>query len=220
MPLPFPSGLYALCDDGVRPEVPLEEKARLLIAGGVRMLQLRMKHTPSRRAIEAARSVAGLCRAGGVVCLVNDRVDLALLAGAHGAHVGDADLPPGDARALLGPERLLGVTVRNLKMARAAREAGADYVGLGPIFATLTKVVGAPALGLTGLSEVAAQSPLPVVAISGIGLANIEQVAAAGAHGAAVLSDLLLAPDVPERALALAQAFERGCRQRSVGPRI
>lgn len=219
MPHSFPSGLYALCDDGVRPEVPLEEKARLLISGGVRVMQLRMKRTPLRRALEAARAVAALCRGAEVVCLVNDRVDLALLAGAHGAHVGDEDLPAEDARALLGPERLLGVTVRNLVMAQAAHEAGADYVGLGPVFATSTKAVNAPALGLAGLAEVAAQGPLPVVAISGIGLANIEQVAAAGAHGAAVLSGLLLAPDVPERARALGQAFERGYRQRSVWPK-
>jgi thiamine-phosphate pyrophosphorylase len=215
-PLPFPPGVYALCDDGVRTELALEEKARLLVEGGVRVLQLRMKRTPWRESVRVARAIAGVCRERGVVCLVNDRADLALLAGAHGVHVGDEDLPAEDARKLLGPDRLLGVTVRGLEGAQEAQRAGADYVGLGPIFATATKVVNAPVLGLAGLTEVARASPLPVVAISGISLDNIEQVAAAGAYGAAVLSDVLQAPDLTERARLLGLAFEKGARRRSL----
>jgi thiamine-phosphate pyrophosphorylase len=215
--LALPRGPYLLCDDTVRPELPLEEKAVRLLAGGARILQLRMKRTALREGLVAARGVVAACRRAGALCLVNDRVDLALLAGADGVHVGDEDLPPEAARELLGPGRLLGVTVRNAEMARAAREAGADYVGLGPLFGTATKQVAAPVLGLARFAEVVRACPLPVVGIGGVGLGNIAEVAAAGAHGAAVVSDALLAEDIAERVRGLTAAFDRGARGGSVG---
>jgi thiamine-phosphate pyrophosphorylase len=212
----LPRGPYLLCDDTVRPEWPLEEKAARLLAGGARVLQLRMKRTPMRQALIAARAVVAACREAGALCLVNDRVDLALLAGADGVHVGDEDLPPEAARELLGPGRVLGVTVRNADMARAARAAGADYVGLGPIFGTVTKQVPAPVLGVERFAEVVRDCPLPVVGIGGVGLGNIAEVAAAGAYCAAVVSDALLAEDVAERVRQLSAAFDRGVRGTSL----
>lgn len=209
-PRSLPRGLYALCDDSLRPELPLLHKAALLLEGGARVLQLRMKRTPLREALAAARAVAQAAHAAGALLLINDRVDLALLSGADGVHLGDEDLPPEDARALLGPGRLVGVTVRGAAGARAAREAGADYVGLGPVFATGTKVVPAPVLGPARFAEEVRASVLPVVGIGGIGLTNIAEVAAAGAACAAVASDALLARDVAERVRALTRAFERG----------
>lgn len=206
----MPPGLYALCDDRVAPTLPMVQKAHLLLSGGVRVLQLRMKATPTRTAVGIAREVVALCHRAGGLCLVNDRVDWALISGADGVHVGEEDLPARDARALLGPDRLLGVTVRDLAMIEQAGAAGADYVGLGPIFPTRTKVVDHRPLGLERLAELVRASPLPVVAISGIGLANIERVAAAGAHGAAVASGLFEADDVPAMARRLSEAFARG----------
>ncbi|MBZ4398738.1 MULTISPECIES: thiamine phosphate synthase [unclassified Myxococcus] len=206
----LPPGLYLLCDDTVLPGIPLVAKAERLLAGGARVVQLRMKRTPVREALEVARTVVSLCRSAGAVCLLNDRVDLALLSDAHGVHVGDEDLPARDARALLGPGRLVGVTVRDERGAREALEAGADYVGVGPVFGTTTKAVPAPVLGLEGLSRVVKGSALPVVGIGGVGLANVASVAATGAHGAAVVSDALLAQDIAERVRLLAGAFERG----------
>lgn len=206
----LPRGPYLLCDDTVLPDVPLVDKAARLVAGGARVVQLRMKRTPPRAALVAAREVTALCRRAGALCLLNDRVDLALLAGADGVHVGDEDLPPEAARELLGPGRLVGVTVRGVEGARAARDAGADYVGLGPLFGTTTKHVAAPVLGLEAFAAVVKDSPLPVVGIGGVGLANIGRVAAAGAHGAAVVSDALLAGDIAERVRQLVAAFERG----------
>lgn len=206
----LPRGPYLLCDDTVLPHVPLVDKAARLVAGGARVLQLRMKRTPPRAALAAAREVAALCRRAGALCLLNDRVDLALLSGADGVHVGDEDLPPEAARELLGPGRLVGVTVRGVEGARAARDAGADYVGVGPLFGTMTKQVAAPVLGLEDFAEVVRGSPLPVVGIGGVGLANIGRVAAAGAHGAAVVSDALLAEDITERVRRLLAAFEQG----------
>jgi thiamine-phosphate pyrophosphorylase len=140
---------------------------------------------------------------------VNDRVDLALAGGADGVHVGDEDLPPEAARRLLPPGAILGVTVRDLRGALAAHAAGADYVGLGPVFPTATKQLDFPPLGLARIAEISRASPVPVVAISGIGASNIRQVAAAGAHCAAVLSDLYRG-DVEARARALAEAFVSG----------
>lgn len=198
-----------LCDDSLRPEWPLEDKAAHLLAGGARVVQLRMKRTPLRQALAAARAVVAACRRAGAVCLVNDRVDLALLSGAHGVHVGEEDLPAEEARALLGPEGLVGVTVRSLADVDAARDAGADYVGLGPVFGTTTKQVNAPVLGLDAFATVVRASPLPVVGIGGVKLENIAALAATGAHGGAVASDALLAEDVPGRVRLLRAAFDR-----------
>lgn len=206
----LPRGPYLLCDDSVLPEVSLVDKAARLVAGGARVVQLRMKRTPVRDALAATRRVVALCRRAGALCLVNDRVDLALLADADGVHVGDEDVPAQDARALLGPGRLVGVTVRDGVGARAAHAAGADYVGLGPIFPTSTKQVPAPVLGLEVFAAVVRDSPLPVVGIGGVGLSNIASVAAAGAYCAAVVSDALLAEDITERVRRLAVAFEQG----------
>jgi thiamine-phosphate pyrophosphorylase len=215
----LPRGLYLLCDDTVRPELPLVEKATRLLAGGARVVQLRMKRTPPREGLAVAREVVAACRRAGAVCLVNDRVDLALLAGADGVHVGDEDLPPEAARELLGSGRLVGVTVRDLAGARAAREAGADYVGLGPVFGTTTKQVPAPVLGLEGFAAVVRESPLPVVGIGGVKLDNLEALAATGAHGGAVVSEALLAQDIAEQVRRLSGAFDRGARGTSLAGR-
>ncbi|HYV47142.1 MAG TPA: thiamine phosphate synthase [Myxococcaceae bacterium] len=217
MPHLLPSGIYGLCDDTVRPDLPVEDQAALLLQGGVRVVQLRLKRTPARAAVASCRAAVERCGVAGALCLVNDRVDWALLSGAGGVHLGDEDLPPEEARRLLGPDRVVGVTARDAEMARQAARAGADYVGVGPVFPTATKRVDAAVLGLQGLAQVVLASPLPVVAISGIGLSNVEEVAAAGARMAAVVSDLLRAEDVASRARALAERFELGRVRRTLG---
>jgi thiamine-phosphate pyrophosphorylase len=110
----------------------------------------------------------------------------------------------------------VGVTVRNATQAQAAGAAGADYVGLGPVFPPRSKEVAAPLLGLEGLRRVVKESPLPVVAIGGVGLSSIRAVARAGAYGAAVVSDLLGAEDIAARARALEEEFLRGVEERGV----
>jgi thiamine-phosphate pyrophosphorylase len=215
-PPPLPAGLYGVCDDTARPDLPLPAQARLLLEGGVRVLQLRMKRTPTRPAVAVVREVSRLAAEAGAFCLVNDRVDWALVGGAHGVHLGDEDLPVEDARALLGPGALIGATARGAEGAARARAQGADYVGMGPLFATRTKVVEAPVMGLARLAEEVARAPLPVVAIGGITLAQMEEVGRSGAHGAAVVSDVLCQADVPARARLLQAAFDRGARGRSL----
>jgi thiamine-phosphate pyrophosphorylase len=218
MPAPeLPSGIYGVCDDSLRPDWTLEEKAARLLDGGIRVLQLRMKGTPLRRAVEAARSVSAHCRQAGALCLVNDRVDLALLSGAHGVHLGDEDLPVEDARALLGPDAVIGATCRTADAISRAKQAGASYAGVGPVFRTATKQVDARLLGSEGLARLLETAALPVVAIAGIQLANVGEVAACGVRMAAVVSDLLLAPDPAVQARLLAAEFERGRARRTLG---
>lgn len=200
-------GLYALLDDSVRPELPMIEKARAVIAAGVPTLQLRLEQTADRPALEIIQAVMAI--AGNTTVIVNDRVDLALAARAHGVHLGAEDLPVHVARKLLGPHALIGATTRTLEDIIAAKGQGADHVGLGPIFATTTKQVAHAELGLEVFAKICAGSPLPVVGIAGITLETIASVAKAGAHCAAVAGDLLRAPDITTRAHELQRAFAK-----------
>ncbi|MBS1149415.1 MAG: thiamine phosphate synthase [Myxococcaceae bacterium] len=203
----LPFGLYALLDDSVRPGLDLAEAARAVLEGGAGVIQLRLKRLPDRQALALCCRVVELARPLGARVLVNDRVDLALLSGADGVHLGDDDLPVAQARKLLGPAALIGATTRNLAQIERAAAEGADHVGLGPVFATSTKQIPHPLLGVEGLARIAAVSPLPIVAIAGLRLGNLQPVARAGARCAAVASGLLEASDLRERARALQAEF-------------
>lgn len=203
-------GIYALADPAVRPDVPLPELCARLARGGAAVVQIRWKGAGAGELLAAARAALPLVRAAGAALVINDRPDVALLAGADGVHVGADDLPISEVRKLAGGRLAVGATVRDLEGARAAAAAGADHVGFGPVFETATKVVDAAPRGLARLREVAAGSPVPVVAIAGIGLHNVADVAAAGAACAAVCSDALRAADVEARTRALVEAFARG----------
>lgn len=212
-------GLYAIADPSLRDDLPVHELCGLLARSGASVVQLRWKGAPAARILEAARAALPLVHAAGASLVLNDRPDLALLAGADGVHVGADDLPVAEARKLIGDRLWIGATVRDLAGARAAAEAGADHVGFGPVFSTSTKVVDASPRGVEMLREVCAGSPVPVVAIAGIDLGNIASVAAAGAHAAAVVSALLRAESVEARGRELLEAFEAGraAGARSVG---
>jgi thiamine-phosphate pyrophosphorylase len=147
---------------------------------------------------------------GRALVIVNDRADLAVLAGADGVHVGEEDLPVAAARAVVGPDLLVGRSTRTLEEGLAALADGADHVGYGPIFATASKAIAAPPRGLGALGEVASRLPAPVVAIGGIGLDTIGPVAAAGAAAAAVIGALFDTPEPRRQAAALAAAFAAG----------
>jgi thiamine-phosphate pyrophosphorylase len=198
------SGLYAIAGG---PE--LVERARAAIEGGARVVQVRWKEAPAGAVLEAARRVVELAR-GRALVIVNDRADLALLSGADGVHLGSDDLPVAEARELLGPDLLVGRTCRTFDEAKWALADGADHVGFGPMFETKSKEVGVPPRPISALREVAAGLGAPVVAISGITLANIGELAAAGAACAAVIGDLFDHADPRERARLLAAAFEEG----------
>jgi thiamine-phosphate pyrophosphorylase len=201
-------GLYAI----VGAPDPVAQ-AGAAVAGGARVVQLRVKDRPAGEVLEAARRIVALAR-GRALVLVNDRADLAVLAGADGVHVGDDDLPPAEARRVVGPERLVGRTTRTLEEARAALEAGADHVGYGPMFGSRSKAISLPPRGVPALRAVCAALPAPVVAIGGITEETVAEVAAAGAACAAVISDLFGRGDPEARARALSAAFDEGRRRR------
>ena len=198
--------LYLLADTGLVPAERLPEAVAAAIRGGVRSVQLRAKGATTLQHLELARALLDVCRAAGVPLIVNDRVDIALAAGADGAHVGhigDEDLTPQDARRLLGPGAIVGVSVGSPQEARLAAAAGASYVSAGPMFTTTTKPNAGPAAGAPLLRGVRNATRLAVVAIGGIRADRAPALYAAGADGVCVGAAILKSPD-PESA---ARAF-------------
>jgi len=209
-----PLDLYVIVDTAVAGDRDPVALAAAAIAGGATAIQLRAKDLPTVRQVAVARALADLARRHAVLFIVNDRLDVALAVEADGVHLGWEDLPPADARRLLGPERVLGVSAGNLEEARAALAAGADYLGVGPIFPTRTKADAGEAIGLEGLRAIRALSPVPIVAIGGITAENAAAVIAAGADGVAVISAVLLAPDPTAAARRLRQVIDEARRAR------
>ena len=178
------------------------EIARAALIGGADMIQLRDKTGSLRELLPQARAIRLLCRSHGALFIVNDRLDLALAAEADGAHVGQEDFPAAQARGLLGPGRILGVSTHSLAQAQAAQATGADYIGFGPIFATGTKNTGYTPRGLEALRAIRQAVSLPILAIGGITLENVTAVIAAGATAPAVISAVVATPDVAAAAAA------------------
>jgi thiamine-phosphate pyrophosphorylase len=192
-------GFYAVLD---RDDEPL---ARALVgAGGARVLQIRIKPGEADAVLRATKMAQRVCREHGALLFVNDRVDLALAAGADGVHLGQTDLPLADARALVGRRLRIGISTHSPAQVRAAYFGGADYIAYGPIFATRTKQNPDPVQGLAALREaVALAHEVPVVAIGGITPASAKAVYAAGAAAICAISAANGAPDVAAAARAL-----------------
>ncbi|PYQ46638.1 MAG: thiamine phosphate synthase [Acidobacteria bacterium] len=168
----------------------------VLARGGARLIQLRVKALTDRERLALARAAVAAAHASGARLVVNDRADLARIVGADGLHVGQDDLSPDDARAVIGPGMLLGLSTHGLAQLEAAASAPVDYVAIGPVFATRTKDNPDPVVGLEMVRRARAIVSRPLVAIGGITRANARQVVEAGADGVAVVSDLLDAPDL------------------------
>jgi thiamine-phosphate pyrophosphorylase len=178
------------------------ELAALALAGGAGVIQYRRKLGPTRLMVEEAAAILKLCLAHQAILIINDRLDVALAAHAHGVHLGREDLPWETARRFLGKDKILGCSAASLEDAAAARAAGADYVGYGPVFPTISKNDASAVKGLSALKNFCRFAGLPVVAIGGISLENIGRVMAAGAHACAVISAVCRQRD-PRRAAAL-----------------
>ena len=165
------------------------EQVRRLAAAGATLIQLREKHLPAGLFYEEAVNAVAAAREAGVVLLINDRVDIAKMAGADGVHLGQGDLPPAAARELLGPDAIIGFSTHSLAEAIAAASESVDYIAFGPIFPTDTKPDTEPVVGLERLAEIRNALPnVPLVAIGGINAENITAVIEAGADAAAVIS--------------------------------
>jgi thiamine-phosphate pyrophosphorylase len=168
---------------------------RAAVAAGAPVVQVRAKGCTDRELHDFARSVAVLCRAAGVTCLVDDRVDVALAVGADGTHLGEHDLPLAAARWIAGPDHLLGGTARDPERARRLVADGADYLGVGPAYPTETKAGLPAALGPAGVAAVAAAVDVPVIAIGGVTAERVPGLLQAGAHGVAVVGAVTGAAD-------------------------
>ncbi len=186
-------GLCLILDRGLLP-APAEEVLREALAAGVAFFQYRDKTGAPRAVFETAARLAALCRHHGALFVVNDRADVAAAAGADGVHLGQDDLPVADARKLLGPAALIGLSTHSPEEARAAEAAGADYIGFGSIFPTTSKET-VVLQGIEGIRKVRESVALPIIAIGGIGPENAGKVIAAGADGVAVIAAVLAAQD-------------------------
>lgn len=183
------------------------------VAGGATAVQLRGKGLAGGELLALGLELQGRLAAAGVPLIVNDRLDVALACGAAGVHLGQGDVPVALARKLLGPGRVIGVSVNTPGEARRASEEGADYVGAGPAYATATKETALPVLGPEGVRLVRRAVSVPVVAIGGIDAGNAAALAAAGADGIAVISAILGAPDARLAAEELKKAFKPRARR-------
>jgi thiamine-phosphate pyrophosphorylase len=194
----FPS-LYAILDPGLI-STPLVPFAENLADAGVQLMQLRDKEATGARLYAQSHELAAALQPRGVKFIVNDRPDIATLVGASGVHVGQDDLPPEDARRVVGAALWVGVSTHNPAQFREAIATSADYIAVGPIFPTASKENPDPVVGLKLLREVRKLTAKPIVAIGGITLERAEDVFRAGADSLAVIRDLLCAKDPAARA--------------------
>jgi thiamine-phosphate pyrophosphorylase len=215
---PVLRGYYAILDVRVRDLGPAGqgmsrelERAEELLAVGPCCLQLRAKQLGGRDMVALARALATCCGRAGVRFCVNDRLDVALMAGADMVHVGQDDLSLADVRRMLAqvaaPPMWVGVSTHSLAQAREAAAGGADYIGFGPVFPTASKLNPDPVVGVAALAEVTRSVSVPVVAIGGITRSGLSQVIAAGAQAAAVIGDIDSATHRLTAAREVAAAF-------------
>lgn len=196
-----PPRLLPLTDGGSSAATSHDQQVQVLLRAGMRCIQVRDKALDDDTLLQQLDRAVALARRHHALILVNDRSDLALLSGAGGVHLGEADLSLADARQVLGPAAVLGRSSHDETSARAAQDDGADYVAFGPLYSTKSKLDARHPTGLQRLRRVREAVSIPLVAIGGITLARAGEVFAAGADSVAVISDLAGAPDLAARAL-------------------
>jgi thiamine-phosphate pyrophosphorylase len=208
----FDLSVYLVTDPLLTGGRSVEDTVAAALAGGVTLVQLRDPHAKGRAMVEMARRLKALLAPAGVPLIVNDRVDVALAADADGVHVGQDDIDARAVRALIGPEKILGLSVGTAAEYERSRAAltVCDYVGVGAVFATATKPDAGGAVGLDGIAVLRRLVDLPLVAIGGLGVANTAAAVAAGADGVAVVSAIMDAADPAEAARAIAGEVARG----------
>jgi thiamine-phosphate pyrophosphorylase len=210
----FDPSVYLVLDRLFVGERDLLATLQAALAGGVTVVQLRDKQAPRALFLEQARRIQALLQPTDVPLIINDRVDVALEIGADGVHVGQDDMAAAEARRLLGPQAIIGLSVSRPDELAAADPALVNYIGLGPVFPTDTKLNTPPPLGIGGIRALRRRLKLPVVAIGGIGAHNAAPLIVAGADGVAVVASICSAPDPEAAARLLTRAVANGRERR------
>lgn len=203
--------LYVILDAALLPSDPIASTSQLLQAG-VRLLQYRNKTAPAREILQAAQSLRAEALQYGATFIVNDRPDIAKFAGAGGVHLGQDDIDVGAARKIMGAESIIGLSTHNLEQFKAAIETDADYIAVGPVFATTTKMKPDPVVGIEFVREARRLTKKPIVAIGGITLERAREVIEAGADSVAVIGDILMAKSPADRAQQFLQVLATAAR--------
>jgi thiamine-phosphate pyrophosphorylase len=210
--------LYAITDRQLS-NLSLEEIVQRMLAGGARLIQLRDKEASAKELLDAARACLKLTRAAAATLIINDRVDVALAADADGVHLGQDDLAVDEAREILGPDKIIGLSTHSLEQARRALDTSANYLAIGPVFPTTTKENPDPVVGLELVRAVRALTQRPLVAIGGITPERAPEVIAAGADSVAAISalypltdlhDLASKPDIAGRVRVFVKSLSSG----------
>lgn len=194
--------LYLVTDPQLCDGIGLTETVRRAVAGGVTMVQLRDKDATTSQRIEMAKLLKQVLQGSGVPLIINDDVAAAIAADVDGAHIGQGDMSPNQARSLLGPDKILGLSCETPSTVQAVDASIVDYLGLGPVFGTTTKTDHENPIGFDGLAHLVGMSPLPSVAIGGLKAPHIQDVRTSGADGMAVVSAICGQPDPQAAALA------------------
>lgn len=208
-------GLMLVTDRMLSGGRAVEKIIEAAVSGGVTIVQLREKEAPTSDFIALGRRAAEILRPRRIPLIINDRVDVALAVLADGVHLGATDMNTADARAILGPKAIIGLTVENEEQAVAADMLDVDYLGVSPIFPTPTKTDTGAAWGIDGLWRLRPLVRKPLVAIGGINAGNAARVLEAGADGLAVVSAICAAPDPEAAARELREILDSKRRQRS-----
>ncbi|MGM9629897.1 thiamine phosphate synthase [Butyricicoccus sp.] len=194
--------LYAVTDRAWTGDNTLYQQVEQCLKGGVTLVQIREKGLSHEAFVEEAKDIVQLCHSYGVLCLINDDVQACLESGADGVHVGQDDMEAGDVRALLGEEKIIGVSAHSVAEAQLAQSRGADYLGVGAVHSTGTKTDAAP-LTHQDISDICASVAIPCVAIGGIKLDNMLELAGTGVAGVAIVSGIFAAKDIQTATAAL-----------------
>lgn len=205
--------LYLVTDRDLSMGRPLEEVVSEAVAGGVTIVQLREKEASTGDFIALARRLLQLLKPLGIPLIINDRVDVALAVDADGVHIGQSDMSYEDARRLLGPDKIIGLSVENFDDIEKANALDVDYIGISPVYGTPTKTDTAEPFGLDGLRKAVTMSVHPTVAIGGMNASTIGDVIASGADGVAVVSAICSAENIREAAAELKSVAEANMKE-------
>jgi thiamine-phosphate pyrophosphorylase len=205
----FDLSLYLVLDPDLCADIGMVETARLAVAGGATMVQLRDKHGGTARMIETGLALKEILKDPGALLVINDDVEAAIAIGADGLHIGQDDMGPAVARAMIGPDMILGLSAESEALAAAIDPAIVDYAGIGPIFATPTKTDHKQPIGFDGLARLVKTAPVPTVAIGGLKREHVASVFAAGADGLAVVSAICGMPDPRAATIRIAEEIRK-----------